>query len=63
MGVFDAMPRDGEPITAEDLSQKLGVDRELLGKLKFCVPLRLLLQVTWLGGWVADYCVARKYAL
>jgi hypothetical protein len=32
MGVFDAMPQDGKPITAAELAGQLGVDKELLGE-------------------------------
>jgi hypothetical protein len=32
MGVFDAIPQDGKPITATELAGKLGVDKELLGE-------------------------------
>jgi hypothetical protein len=32
MGVFDAIPQDGMPITATELAGKLGVDKELLGE-------------------------------
>jgi hypothetical protein len=32
MGVFDTLPQDGKPMTATELAEKLGIDRELLGK-------------------------------
>jgi hypothetical protein len=32
MGVFDALPQDGSPATAAALSEKLGVDKDLLGE-------------------------------
>jgi hypothetical protein len=32
MGVFDAVPEDGKSITAAELAEKLGVDKELLGE-------------------------------
>jgi hypothetical protein len=35
MGVFDAIPQDGTPITAVELAEKLGTDKELLGELPF----------------------------
>jgi len=32
MGVFDTLPQDGKAMTATGLAEKLGVDKELLGK-------------------------------
>jgi hypothetical protein len=33
MGVFEALPMDGTPVTATAISEKLGVDKDLLGEL------------------------------
>ena len=34
MGVFDAIPGDGESITAGELAGNLGVEKELLGEFR-----------------------------
>ena len=39
MGVFEALPMDGSSATAESLSKKLAVEKDLLGK--FPLPTRL----------------------
>jgi hypothetical protein len=32
MGVFEAIPLDGSPVDATELSKKLNVDKDLLGE-------------------------------
>jgi len=32
MGVFDTIPQDGKSMTAAELAEKLGVEKELLGE-------------------------------
>ena len=45
MGVFEALPMDGSPITAASLSAILGVEKELLGSSKFN---RVYMETGWL---------------
>jgi hypothetical protein len=40
MGIFQALPMDGSSATAASLSEKLGVEKDLLGKLP--IPANLL---------------------
>lgn len=42
MGVFDALPLDQSPMTAAALSEKLNVEKNLLGEFAICLYLILL---------------------
>jgi hypothetical protein len=51
MGVFEAIPQDGKPITATELSESLGVDKDLLGTL---LHLAIIIQDDMLS--LTDHC-------
>jgi hypothetical protein len=48
MGVFDALPQDGSSATASTLAEKLGAEKDILGRFG-------LSSIILFGNWSADW--------